>query len=125
MRLTIQHWHVRSTDDLDSRVEERLLALAPRLRIEEAIVAFDYRYEESPAFNVRIHLVTPGPDLRVEAADHTIFAAFDRALTDLNRKLDRRDRNRAGRTRSNQQKPAYRRIGASHRSTRGKSVRLS
>lgn len=107
MKLTIQHLQVRSTDELDSRVEERLVGLEPRLRIEQAIVALSHDREGSPAFRARIHVVTPGPDLLVEAADHTLAAALTKAFNDLERSLDARDRSRAWRARSNRQNPAH------------------
>ena len=76
MKLTMQHLHVRSRDELDSLIENRILALQPRLQIEEANIRLECRYEESPAYTVRVHLVIPGPDLFVEGTDHTLRAAF-------------------------------------------------
>ena len=64
MKLTVQHHHLRSSDELDSLIENRILALQPRLQIDEANVQLACSLEESPAFSVRVHLVTPGPDAR-------------------------------------------------------------
>jgi hypothetical protein len=115
MKLTIQHFGVPSTDALDSQVEERLLALAPRLRIDEAIVTLAHRREYSPPFRARIFIETPGPDLFVEAAGHTVDGTFTQAMTELGRKLATRDRNRTWRARSDRQQPARMRPGAGTR----------
>ena len=80
MKLTVQHHHLRSSDDLDSLIENRILALQPRLQIDEAHVRLECRFEESPAFSVHVHLVTPGPDVFAESRDHTLRAAFAKAL---------------------------------------------
>jgi ribosome-associated translation inhibitor RaiA len=102
MKLVIQHQDIRATDHLDSIVEDQLLTVKSRLKIEEATVALSRRPVGSPTFHASILVVTPGPDLSVAAVDHTILAAFDKALKKLHVKLDIRDRNRAQNTRGNQ-----------------------
>lgn len=106
MKLIVQHHHVRSTDELDSLIEERILDLEPRLQIDEANVRLECRHHESPPFSVRIHLTTPGPDVVVESCDHTIRAAMDKAQTALERKIHGRARKRHTKVRSNLQAPA-------------------
>ena len=49
------------------------------MQIDEANVRLECRFEESPAFSVRVHLVTPGPDVVAESRDHTIRAAVTRS----------------------------------------------
>jgi ribosome-associated translation inhibitor RaiA len=110
MKLITQHHNLRSSDELDSLLEERILAFEPRLQIDEARVRLECRWEESPAYFVAIHLVTPGPDLRAEGRDHTIRAAIGKAVTDLEDKLGHRARKPLRRLQSNLQVPALRRM---------------
>ena len=83
MKLTVQHHKIRSTDELDSLLEERIFELDPRLQIDEARVRLECRWEKSPAYRVAIHIVTPGPDLEAQGQDHTIRAAIGKAFLDL------------------------------------------
>ena len=115
MKLTLQHYHLRSTDDLDSLIEERIIALQPRLQIDEANVRLECRFEESPAFVVRVHLVTPGPDLVAESRDHTIRAAVNKVMAALEEQSHQRARKRIRRMRSNLQEPALMRMGLGRR----------
>jgi ribosome-associated translation inhibitor RaiA len=100
MKLTIQHFNLRSTDALDSRVEERILALESQLRIDEAIVELAHHRERSPAFRAHVHLVAPGPDLRAEGEGHTIEAALRQVMAGLRRRLSWRARKRSARLRA-------------------------
>ncbi|HEX5219846.1 MAG TPA: HPF/RaiA family ribosome-associated protein [Verrucomicrobiae bacterium] len=87
MRLNLQHFSVRSTDALDSWVERQLLALGQLRQIDKANVRLAHHREASPAYHVRVHLVTPGPDVFVESYDHTLRAAFTKAIDELNNNL--------------------------------------
>ena len=109
MKLNVQHHNLRSTHELDSLVEERILALQPRLQIDEAKIRLECRWEESPAYRVAIHLVTPGPDVLAEGRDHTIRAAIAKAVADIEAKLGHRASKPLRRLRSNLQTPAPRR----------------
>jgi ribosomal subunit interface protein len=115
MKLTIQHFEVRSTHALDSQVEERILALQPRLQIDEANVRLERQREASPPFGVRVHLVTPGPDVVAEGHDHTLSAAMDKVMLQLEQKISHRTTRHRERMR-NQQAAAAR--GRSSRSGR-------
>lgn len=90
MKLTIRHRHVRSFHALDSMIETRLFALAELCRIEDAVVVLEHRAEESPAYRAEVHVAVPGPDLSVEAVDHTVANAFRRAVSELEGKLRER-----------------------------------
>ncbi len=96
MKLTVQHHHLRSTHELDSLLEERILNLQPRLQIDEARVRLERRWETSPAYRVAIYIVTPGPDLRAEGSDHTIRAAMGKALANLDGQIRHRERKSTG-----------------------------
>ena len=115
MKLTVQHHHLRSTDDLDSLIENRILALQSRLQIDEANVRLECRFEESPAFSVRIHLVTPGPDVFAESRDHTIRAAIEKVLAQVEAKITNRFAKRRARVRSNIQEPSLLHMGSGRR----------
>lgn len=97
MKLTLQHHNVRSTHALDSLIENRILELGPRLQIDEAHIRLECRFESSPAYGVRIHLVTPGPDVFAEGRDHTIQAAIHKALGEIEARLGHREARRARR----------------------------
>jgi ribosome-associated translation inhibitor RaiA len=110
MKLITQHYNLRSTDEMDSLLEERILAFEPRLQIDEARVRLECRREESPGYFVAIHIVTPGPDLRVEGRDHTIRAAISKAVASLEDMLKHRASKPLRRHQSNLQVPAVRRM---------------
>ena len=109
MKLTLQHFDIRSTDALDTLVEERIFALQPRLQIDEASVRLERHRGTSPAFRVQVHLVTPGPDVLAEGRDHTIRAALEKVLTELELKINGRALQRMRRVRGNCQAPAAQR----------------
>ncbi len=115
MKLTLQHHKIRSTDELDSLLEERIFELAPRLQIDEARVRLERRWDISPAYRVAIHIVTPGPDLEAEGRDHTIRAAIGKALLDLETRLRNREQKPTRRERSKRQTPFALRSGRSRR----------
>jgi ribosome-associated translation inhibitor RaiA len=90
MKLTLQHKNVRSTNELDTWVEEQIIALQPVLQIEEANISIICDADASPAFQVKAHLVTPGPDVFAEACDHTLHAAFHKVMESLRGKIGNR-----------------------------------
>lgn len=106
MRINLQHLNLPSRDGLDRWVEEQVLALGEARRIDEANVRLECRSESSPPFTVHIHLVTPGPDLFAESSDHTIRAAFAKALTQLQESMAGRATRRLRRLKSNSSAPA-------------------
>lgn len=101
MKLNVQHHNLRSTHELDSLIEDRILALQSRLQIDEANVRLECHFEASPAFGVRIHLVTPGPDVFAEGRDHTLRAAVRKAMAQIETKMGHRAAKRLQRLRSN------------------------
>jgi ribosome-associated translation inhibitor RaiA len=87
MRLNIQHLNIRSHDALDAWVEEQIFALGRVRQIDEANVRLVHLVSESPAYQVHVHLVTPGPDISAESRDHTPQAAFTKAMTQLREQI--------------------------------------
>lgn len=83
MKLILQHANLPATARLDRWIEESLLGLLPFVRIEEARIRLEHLPAASPAYRVSAHLLVPGPDLRVEAVDHTPQNAFAKVLEQL------------------------------------------
>jgi ribosome-associated translation inhibitor RaiA len=97
MKLTTQHVMMRSTDAIDSLIEEKVLGLQAWLQIDEAIVRVEHRREDSPAFYVSVHLVTPGPDVRARSRGHTVRSAIEKVTEELTiQARDRKLRHRPG-----------------------------
>lgn len=101
MRLNVQHLNIRSLDLLDAWVEKQILALGERRRIDEANVRLVRLENSSPAYQVHVHLVTPGPDVFAESRDHTLRAAFGKAMTQLREQITSRATKRLQRFKSN------------------------
>ena len=83
MRLNLQHLNLRSLDILDSWVEQQIFALGRTRQIDEANIRLERLANASPAYQVKVHLVTPGPDVFAESRDHTLRAAFTKAVKQL------------------------------------------
>lgn len=105
MRMTLEHHSIRSTNGLDSWIENRIFSLQPRLQIDEANIRLEHRRESSPAYRVQVHLVTPGPDVLAEGRDHTLRAAFEKVMSDLLGKITDRTARRRRRLRNNLSSP--------------------
>ncbi len=101
MRLNLQHLNLRSLDRLDSWVENQILALGQARQIDEANVRLVRHENASPAYQVNVHLVTPGPDVFAESRDHTLRAAFAKAMAQLRETITSRTQKRLQRFKSN------------------------
>ena len=101
MRLNLQHLNLRSLDTLDSWVEKQILALGQARQIDEANVRLVRLKNASPAYQVNVHLVTPGPDVFAESRDHTLRAAFEKVIKQLREQITSRATKRQQRLKSN------------------------
>ena len=90
MRLNVQHLNVRSLDTLDSWVEKQILELGRARQIDEANVRLIRRLDATPAYEVNVQLLTPGPDFFAASRDHTLRAAFSKAVAQLRQQAARR-----------------------------------
>ena len=90
MNLNIRYRHLPLTHAIDRVIEEKVLALASRHPLHEVSALVERRMEASPRFLVHLHVAVPGPDLRVECADHTVSRALDRVLSLVEHKLAQR-----------------------------------
>ena len=101
MRLNLQHLNLRSLDTLDSWVEKQILDLGRARQIDEANVRLERLENASPAYQVNVHLVTPGPDVFAESRDHTLRAAFEKVIKQLREQITSRATKRLQRLKSN------------------------
>jgi ribosome-associated translation inhibitor RaiA len=101
MRLNVQHRNIRSLDALDSWVEKQIFALGQARQIDEANIRLVRLENASPAYQVNVHLVTPGPDVFAESRDHTLRAAFTKAVAQLREQITSRAGKRLQRIKSN------------------------
>ncbi len=101
MRLNVQHVNTPSLDVLDSWVEKQILALGRVRQIDEANIRLARLQDASPAYQVNVHLVTPGPDVFAETRDHTLRAAFEKAMKQLKETVTTRAAKRLAKLKSN------------------------
>jgi len=101
MRLNVQHLNIRSLDTLDSWVEKQIFALGRARQIDEANIRLVRLEDASPAYQVNVHLVTPGPDVYAETRDHTLRAAFAKAMAQWRGQITSRTTKRLQRLKSN------------------------
>ena len=80
MNLILQAGNTRSSVALYDLIESRLIALADRQRIEEAVVRLNDNREGSPRYQASIMIRVPGPDIHAVACDHTLRVAVQKAL---------------------------------------------
>ena len=107
MKLNLKHVSIRSTNALDAWVEKQILALGEARQIDEAHIELIHHADASPAYEARVHLVTPGPDLMEMARDHTIRAAFDKVMAQLHKGIATRAAKPAERIRTKLSAPAH------------------
>lgn len=91
MKLSLTHHHHQPSPSFIALIKQRIESLGGALQIEEARVLVERRCEESPAFRVTAHLVTPGPDVVAEAVDHTLRAALGKLFGKLEARIDHRE----------------------------------
>jgi ribosomal subunit interface protein len=84
----------KSSPTLHRLVESQLEKLQAFVSVGNAQVVLEHQPGSTPAWSARAHLEVPGPDLRAEARDHTVRAAWRKVMAELDaqvgRKLDRR-----------------------------------
>ena len=98
MNLILQPGNTRSSVALDALIESRIIALADRQRIDEAVVRLNDNREGSPRYQASILIRVPGPDIHAVACDHTLRVAVQKALDAVEGQVDaRQDRRQAQR----------------------------
>ena len=106
MRLNVQHLNLPALDSMDSWVEKQIFALGQARQIDEANIRLVRLENASPAYQVNVHLVTPGPDVFAESRDHTLRAAFTKVMAQLREQIALRASKRLQRRKSNLAEPA-------------------
>ncbi len=97
MKLTLTHRNHEPSDSIAEMIGKELKSLQPDLQIDEARVHLERSLTDSPPFSASFHLVTPGPDIIVQATDHTLRAALLKAMAAVKDKIDHRNVKRARR----------------------------
>ena len=97
MKITLQNHHHIPSASMVEMITTQLKSLQSALQIDEARVRIERSLTASPPFKVFFHLVTPGPDVRAGAADHTLRAALLKAFAAVSDKIDLRHLKRARR----------------------------
>lgn len=97
MKITVNRLGVVVSKYPDRWIAARLAGIAAVRQVDEAKVRIIRHRDRSPACEVSIHLVTPGPDLFSTGCDHTMMAAFDKALAGLGSTLAARTAKRVRR----------------------------
>jgi ribosome-associated translation inhibitor RaiA len=100
MKLYVQHLNLPALATLDAWVEKQIFTLGRTRQIDEANIRLIRLENASPAFQVNVHLVTPGQDVFAESRDHTLRAAFEKALKQLRAQITSRATQRLHRLKS-------------------------
>ncbi|MEY4482565.1 MAG: hypothetical protein RL693_17 [Verrucomicrobiota bacterium] len=112
MKLTLTNINHVPSASLIEMLEAQLKSLQPDLQIDEARVRIEHLADQSPPFHMAIHLVTPGPDILVEAKDHTLRAAMLKSFEAISLKMDHRHLKRAKHKDENRVRDATQRTGS-------------
>ena len=113
MNLILQPGNTRGSVALDYLIETRLIALADRQRIEEAVVRLNDNREGSPRYQASITIRVPGPDIHAVACDHTLRVAVQKALDAVEAQVAARQGRRQAQRRSRLQLSSATRTGRS------------
>lgn len=97
MKVSLTHHNHAPSDSIVEMIGKELKSLQPDLQIDEARVHLERSLTDSPPFSASFHLVTPGPDVIVQATDHTLRAALVKAIAAAKDKIHHRSLKRARR----------------------------
>lgn len=100
MNLILRPGNTRSSVALDYLIESRLIALADRQRIEEAVVRLNDHRDGSPRYQASVMIRVPGPDIHAVACDHTLRVAVQKALDSVEAQVAARQARRQTQGRS-------------------------
>ena len=80
----------RDNAALRLRLREKLDRLAEEIMVSNAAVVIERDMNGGPRFRAAALLAVPGPDIRREARDHTLEAAWLKVTTALGREIKKR-----------------------------------
>jgi ribosomal subunit interface protein len=110
MKIQLRYWGLNAKALWESLVEAQLKRIQHLAAIASAKVSLEWQPEAAPAYRVHAHLEVPGPDFHAEARDHTLQAALQKVIKDLERQIRSRTTRHASRRKTN---PALG-LGSSH-----------
>ena len=99
MKVNIQHRHGGNKELTERLIKSSLSMIGQRRRITEAFIRIEERPELSPSVTMLAHLVTPGPDIVVQASDHSLAAAISKADQKIRTCIAEKERKIADRSR--------------------------
>ena len=100
IKVNLQNFNISPLRSLEAWVEQQLSSFGRIRRIDAANVRLARLEASSPAYHVKVHLVTPGPDVFAEGRDHTLRAAFAKAVGKLRQQIAKRTQKRVLRWKS-------------------------
>jgi hypothetical protein len=86
MKVMTRYRNIDPDQQLDAVIEAAIRELEKRIKVEAAEITVERSRFETPPVRTSILIVTPGPDLQVEARDYTTPAAFIKAHRELLRR---------------------------------------
>jgi len=100
IKVNLQNFNINSLQSLEAWVGQQISSLGRIRRIDSANVRLARLEAASPAYHVKVQLVTPGPDVFAEGRDHTLRAAFTKVVDRLRQQIERRVQKRLLRRKS-------------------------
>lgn len=86
MKVITRYRNIDPDQQLDAVIEAAIRELEEFIKVEAAEITVERSRFETPPVRTRILILTPGPDLEVEARDYTTPAAFIKAHRELLRR---------------------------------------
>ncbi|MEI7774040.1 MAG: HPF/RaiA family ribosome-associated protein [Verrucomicrobiota bacterium] len=90
IKVNLQNFNIISLHSLEAWVKQQISTLGRIRRIDAANVRLSRLDASSPAYHVKVQLVTPGPDVFAEGRDHTLRAAFSKVVDKLRQQIAKR-----------------------------------
>jgi ribosome-associated translation inhibitor RaiA len=97
-------FHIRGLKEnagLRHRLQQSLERLETHFPISAAAVVLEHERNNAPAFRAYALLAVPGPDIHVEARDHTLEAVWLKVTTALREQIDQRKSRQDSRVKNN------------------------
>jgi len=101
MKIIMRYCGLNARALWQSLVENQLQRLQALAKIASARVTLEWQHEVTPSYRVHAHLEVPGPDFHAEARDHTLNAALNKVIKNLERQIRSRSGRRMARRKTN------------------------
>ena len=82
-----------------------LARLQGLMLVHSAVVVLEHHWNGGPPFVARVHLAVPGPDIHIEARDHTLQAAWRKVCGSVEKEIERRKSRQTSRVKFKRQQP--------------------